>query len=672
MRQSVRVIALVTVALAVLCTTSSQGRAQDDGQRVFRGGVDLIQVDAYPTKDGKTIEGLTTADFQVFEDGKPQTIQQVEFVRAEMNATVAERRDPSSQEEGNTAAADGRNRAFVIYLDTYHVTLDGSSRSRLPLVGFLDRMLAPKDVFAVTAPQLRARDLVFVRSTTTLQKELDRVWIWGQQREGMQFYVLEPEETTLAQCYGWMGRDTHLEQTVARRREDLVLRNLEDLVTHLGRVRDARKTVVLITRGWQLFGPDEVTGRVILNEQGGNSLPGVGVRGGGTLSQSPAPGTTRDAWCAGEIIRLYGLDDDQRFRRLMELANRNNVAFYPVNPAGLETPDIMDNDADHALQSMRFRENSFKTIAENTGGLWGLRNDLDTNLRAIANDVAAYYLISYYSANPNLDGRYRRIEVKVRQPGVNVRARPGYVAAATAVASAASPAAASASRVAPALDRLARLDNPVGVYVQASVSGGALALVAELASAKADSETWAGGGDVTVEVADSTGTKLSPVTAHLAAGVRGARLDVPLGDSKGPWRATVKATAKAETLDEVLSVPAASAATAAENASMFRALLPARAPYVPAAEPQFRRTERFRVEWPVEGMPSDRSARLLDKLGQPLPFAPTVTERDTPAGRVLAVDLTLSPVSPGDYVVELSTTTGGQVVTHHAAIRVVR
>jgi hypothetical protein len=105
---------------------------------------------------------------------------------------------------------------------------------------------------------------------------------------------------------------------------------------------------------------------------------------------------------------------------------------------------------------------------------------------------------------------------------------------------------------------------------------------------------------------------------------------------------------------------------------MFRALLPVRAPYVPAAEPLFRRTERLRIEWPIAGMPSDRTARLLDKLGQPLPFAPTVTERDTPAGSVLAVDLTLSPVSPGDYVVELSTTTGGQVATRYAAIRVVR
>jgi hypothetical protein len=343
-----------------------------------------------------------------------------------------------------------------------------------------------------------------------------------------------------------------------------------------------------------------------------------------------------------------------------------------VNPSGLETPDIMDNDPDHARQSMRFREDSFKTIAENTGGIWGLRNDLDGNLRAIANDVSAYYLISYYSANPNLDGRYRRIEVKVRQPGVNVRARPGYVAAATAVAGAPSPAAATASRVAPALERLARLDNPVGVYVQTAVSGGSLSLIAELASAKADSEAWAGGGDVTVDVADSAGAKLAPATAHLAPGTRGTRFDLALGDSKGPWRVTVKATARAETLDEVLSVPATASASAADTAYMFRALSPARAPYVPAAEPQFRRTERVRVEWPVEGMPSDRSARLLDKLGQPLPFVPTVTERDTPAGPVLAVDLTLSPVSPGDYIVELNTTTGSQTVTRHAAIRVVR
>ena len=64
----------------------------------------LVQVDVYPTKDGKIVEGLTTADFEVFEDGKPQAVDGFEFVRIEPNTPDALRRDPNTQEEGNVSS----------------------------------------------------------------------------------------------------------------------------------------------------------------------------------------------------------------------------------------------------------------------------------------------------------------------------------------------------------------------------------------------------------------------------------------------------------------------------------------------------------------------------------------------------------------------------------------
>ena len=42
---------------------------------VFRGGTHFVRVDAYPFQDGKIVEGLTPADFEILEDGKPQAIE---------------------------------------------------------------------------------------------------------------------------------------------------------------------------------------------------------------------------------------------------------------------------------------------------------------------------------------------------------------------------------------------------------------------------------------------------------------------------------------------------------------------------------------------------------------------------------------------------------------------
>ena len=46
------------------------------GQEPFRGGVTLINVDAYPRgKDGRVVENLKPEDFQVLEDGVPQKVE---------------------------------------------------------------------------------------------------------------------------------------------------------------------------------------------------------------------------------------------------------------------------------------------------------------------------------------------------------------------------------------------------------------------------------------------------------------------------------------------------------------------------------------------------------------------------------------------------------------------
>src|SRR5688572_54843 len=95
------------VAGGVYAQQATQPPTQQPQQPVFRAGVNFVQVDAYPTgPDGKIIEGLGAADFQILEDGKPQRIESSEFIRVDLNTPEAERRDPNTQEEGNRLAAD--------------------------------------------------------------------------------------------------------------------------------------------------------------------------------------------------------------------------------------------------------------------------------------------------------------------------------------------------------------------------------------------------------------------------------------------------------------------------------------------------------------------------------------------------------------------------------------
>jgi VWFA-related protein len=72
---------------------------------------------------------------------------------------------------------------------------------------------------------------------------------------------------------------------------------------------------------------------------------------------------------------------------------------------------------------------SAQMLADGTGGLsFYNRNDLDTAVTKSVADGAVYYALSYSPDDKNWNGQYRKIEVKVNRPGVELRYRKGYFA----------------------------------------------------------------------------------------------------------------------------------------------------------------------------------------------------------------------------------------------------
>lgn len=75
-----------------------------------------------------------------------------------------------------------------------------------------------------------------------------------------------------------------------------------------------------------------------------------------------------------------------------------------------------------------FSLEGLKTLAERTGGRAALFKWGDAALDAIDRSSRSQYLLGYYPANGDQDGRFRRITVKVNRPGVDVFYRRGYYA----------------------------------------------------------------------------------------------------------------------------------------------------------------------------------------------------------------------------------------------------
>jgi VWFA-related protein len=111
---------------------------------------------------------------------------------------------------------------------------------------------------------------------------------------------------------------------------------------------------------------------------------------------------------------------NQDAQAVVAAAARANVAIYSIDPRGLD-PSIGDCDLDAGIQSLR-------GLSGGTGGFALVNtNDLEGGFERIRQDNSAYYVLGYYPADRGPDGTFRKIEVGTSRPGLEVRARQGYV-----------------------------------------------------------------------------------------------------------------------------------------------------------------------------------------------------------------------------------------------------
>lgn len=149
-----------------------------------------------------------------------------------------------------------------------------------------------------------------------------------------------------------------------------------------------------------------------------------------------------------------------KFEAVIDTANRGNVTFYAMDTKGLKVHSaqaatargivavrgVGDDDPARAAEddSRRARTTDLERnefllrkdpaanlgrLAKDTGGfLVNNTNDLASAFQRIDADRKFHYLLTYTSTNTAMDGGYRRISVKVKRRGAEVRARNGYVA----------------------------------------------------------------------------------------------------------------------------------------------------------------------------------------------------------------------------------------------------
>ena len=586
-----RIVALGLAALVAQAAPPAPASSQSQPPR-FRGGASLVRVDVYATKDGAPVQDLTAGDFEVFEDNAPQKIDSFEHIVVQPAGPQEALPEPTSVTAANALAADPRRRVFVIYLDNQHVGVEGSYAIKEPLIELMQRMMGPDDLVGVMFPTMSPSQITFGRRTKVIEEGLRENWPWGRRHSIM----LDDRENLYAMCFPPVTQregpvSALARQMIDRRRERIVLDSLQDLIRHMGALRDGRTAVITVSDGWKLFQPDPSMTTLRKGELGSDPIPGapppvgVGPGGGLTTRVNNGFGPSDRTECEKERADLAMVDHARVFRDLFGEANRNNVSFYPIDPRGLaafDTPIGPEPPLSLAADAaqLRSRNDALHTLAINTDGIALVsNNDLRKQIRRVADDLTSYYLMGYYSTNAKLDGRFRNIRVRSKRPGVEVRARKGY-----------------------------RAPTQEEVDRARAASGG-------------------------------------PVPDTRAAITRA--LGYVESDSRAQGRKTVRG----------------------EGEPMVFHRGPATGNVLqPAAGRVFPRSARIRMEMEADAATPVWAAVLLDRNGTRTIVPVTVGERtDAASGqRWLTADLTLAPLGPGDYVVELSTARG--TTTHKTLV----
>jgi VWFA-related protein len=634
-------------------------------QPTFRAGVNFVRVDAIVTdRNGAPVVDLTQADFEVFEDGKPQTLESFRLVKIDTTTPIEMSPRPiRTRADEETAASNDNSRIFAFFLDDYHVRLGNSMAARKPLVDFVVNSIGPNDLLAVMYPLMPIDTVSLTRDHQTVVRILERF-------EGRKFNY-EPRNE-IENRYS-----LYPAEVVERIRRQVSLSALQGLAVKLGALREGRKAVIVVSEGYTALLPPQLRDPIA-------SVPGLG---------NPArrnPNAGENSINEDRADMSAQMDLQREMEDVFAAANRSNTALYTVDPRGLATGefDISENvGMRRSNESLRQTQDTLRVLADQTDGRAIVnRNDLGRALKQLVVDSSAYYLLGYNSSQAPQDGKFHEIKVRVKRPGTQVRARKGYWAlTATETARATAPRKPGPpTAVSKALSAISEPTRGRFVRTWIGHSRGAdgktkVTLVLEplpptpgmrrenvtavsVVAASIEGEVFFRGQ---VPEKGETGTNGATTTAF----TKGAFVSFEAPPGRVQLRMSIQGGEIALDNDEreviVPDLTTTDVAVAtprvyvARNALEFRTI--SKDPQAaPTADRDFRRTDRLviRVEAYAPGGATPKlTARLLNKQGQAMADIPV----SAPAAGTdpFLVDFPLASLAPGEYLLELAASTEG-------------
>ena len=377
------------------------GAPQADRQ-VIRRSVDLVTTDVIVRDgDGQFVADLGKSDFEVLEDGVPQDL--VTFVLTHGGRVINDVSAPPQAVQAGILLPpprptnDASGRIFMIFVDDLHMDFRNTGRIRDLFKKISKELIHEGDMFGIvsTGPSSIAIDMTYDRKR--LDEAIGKISGAG----------LKPQEI-IETPDGSQGPPE------VRYRAHVAFSTAYDILQRMEQVHNRRKAFIYVSNGYD-FDPFSKSRAKEAADRYSTPLRDAN---GDTTDSSSSSDTNPFSKQGNEFAAA---DLTAELSELTREANRANTTMYTIDPRGLVGgPDLDETklDIQDWQDHIRETQSSLRVIADLTGGYAVVnQNDFDKALKRIDSETSDYYVLGYYSSNPDPLKKRRNIEIRVKKAG---------------------------------------------------------------------------------------------------------------------------------------------------------------------------------------------------------------------------------------------------------------
>ncbi len=385
---------------------------------VIRRSFDIVSTDVIVRDNkGVFIADLKKGDFDVYEDGVKQDLVSFVLTHGGRVYNTEPTAAPPSMEgiilPPSKPTNDAAGRIWMIFVDDLHLDFPNTGRIKDLFKKISNELVHEGDMFGIvsTGPSSLAIDLTYDRKRLT--EAIDKISGAG----------LKPNEI-LDTPLGAEG------PSEVRYRAHVAFDTAYGIMKTLEQVHNRRKAFVYVSNGYD-FNPFSETRKQNDDAKWKEMNPNAGSDSSANSSSGTGDGS--DANDVNPFMRAGNefsfADLASELSELTREANRANTTIYTIDPRGLVGMPDLDQKVDMMdfQNYIRTSQDSLRVLSEQTGGFATInQNDFMKALKRIDAETSDYYVVGYYSSNPDPTMRKRKVEIKVNRPNMDLRYRTEY------------------------------------------------------------------------------------------------------------------------------------------------------------------------------------------------------------------------------------------------------